>query len=66
VPRRGYAIPLTEHFQSEITLLHVVLSVDDLSSEASYLARGAKEKARRQLDDFLCTGLNHLRVRESV
>jgi nucleotide-binding universal stress UspA family protein len=58
-----YAISLVEHFQSELTLLHVVSTVDDLSPEAAALNADRREKAQKALDDFLCAALNHLNTR---
>lgn len=57
-----YAIPLAEHFQSEITLLHVISPIDDLSPEANELNASRRQKAQKQLDDFLCAALHHLKV----
>ncbi len=58
-----YAISLVEHFQSELTLLHVVSTVDDLSPEAAALNAERRVKAQKALDDFLCAALNHLNTR---
>ena len=58
-----YAISLVEHFQSELTLLHVVSTVDDLSPEAAVLNAERREKAQKALDDFLCAALDHLNTR---
>jgi len=58
-----YAISLVEHFQSELTLFHVVSTVDDLSPEAAALNADRREKAQKALDDFLCAALNHLNTR---
>ena len=61
-----YAISLVEHFQSELTLLHVVSTVDDLSPEAAVLNAERREKAQKALDDFLCAALNHLNAYEII
>jgi nucleotide-binding universal stress UspA family protein len=58
-----YAIPLVEHFKSELTLLHVVSPIDDLSPEATTLNADRRQKAQKALDDFLCAALNHLNPR---
>jgi len=58
-----YAISLVEHFQSELTLLHVVSTIDDLCPEATALNADRREKAQKALDDFLCAALNHLNTR---
>lgn len=58
-----YAIPLVEHFHSELTLLHVVSPIEDLSPEATRLNEGRRQNARKALDDFLCAALNHLNTR---
>ena len=58
-----YAIPLVERFHSELTLVHVVSPIDDLSPEATRLNESHRQKARKMLDDFLCAALNHLNTR---
>jgi len=58
-----YAIPLVEHFHSELTLLHVISPIDDLSPEAHALNETRRKKAAKELDDFLCAALNHLDTR---
>lgn len=58
-----YAIPLVEHFHSELTLLHVVSPIEDLSPEATRLNEGRRQNARKALDDFLCAALKHLNTR---
>lgn len=58
-----YAIPLVEHFQSELTLLHVVSPIDDVSLEVTTWNEARREKAQKALDDFLCAALNHLNTR---
>jgi nucleotide-binding universal stress UspA family protein len=67
-----FAIPLAEHFNPEIILLHVLSLLDgtrdpDLDGttvEDSIKARRAK--ATKQLDDFLSAALHHLRVKRSL
>ncbi len=58
-----YAIPLVEHFQSELTLLHVVTPIDYPSTELTALNEKRRQTARKMLDDFLCAALNHLNPR---
>ncbi|MEO8592353.1 MAG: universal stress protein [Candidatus Solibacter sp.] len=58
-----YAIPLAEHFRSELTLLHVISPVDYLSPEVREFNATQRQNAQKQLDDFLCTAFNHLDVR---
>ncbi len=58
-----YAISLVEHFQSELTLLHVVSPIEDVSPEATALNEARQKKAQKALDDFLCAALNHLNTR---
>ncbi len=58
-----YAIPLVEHFQSELTLLHVVTPIDYPSTEITALNEKRRETVQKQLDDFLCAALNHLDTR---
>lgn len=48
-----YSIPLVEHFHSELTLLHVISPIDDLSPEAHALNENRRKKAAEELDDFL-------------
>ena len=55
-----YAIPLAEHYRSEVTLLHVIPPIDDLSSEAHEPISSRRQKAQKQLNDFLCAALDHL------
>lgn len=58
-----YAILLVEHFHSEVTLLHVISPIDDLSPEAQTLNEDRRKKASKKLNDFLCAALNHLNTR---
>jgi nucleotide-binding universal stress UspA family protein len=58
-----YAIPLVEHFHSELTLLHVISPMDYLSPEVQTLNENRRKKASKELDDFLCAALNHLNTR---
>jgi nucleotide-binding universal stress UspA family protein len=58
-----YAIPLVEHFKSELTLLHVVPPVDYPSPEVTTLNENRRQRAQKMLDDFLCAALNHLNTR---
>lgn len=58
-----YAIPLAEHFHSELTLLHVISPIDYLSPEVQTFNEDRRKKASKQLDDFLCAALNHLNTR---
>lgn len=58
-----YAIPLVEHFHSELTLLHVIFPIDYLSPEVQTFNEDRRKKASKQLDDFLCAALNHLHTR---
>ena len=58
-----YAIPLVEHFHSELTLLHVISPIDYLSPEVQTFNEDRRKKASKQLDDFLCAALNHLNTR---
>ena len=58
-----YAIPLIEHFRSELTILHVMSPIDDLSQEVNEFSGRRRQKAEEQLRDFLCAVLNHLKVR---
>ena len=55
-----YAIPLVEHFHSELTLLHVFSPIEDVSLEVRTFNETRREKAQKALDDFLCAALNHL------
>ncbi len=65
-----YAVPLAEHFHSEINLLHVLppfegsgdVGVDGVTVGEIMAARQAK--AQKQLDDFLNAALHHLRISE--
>jgi hypothetical protein len=41
-----YAISLVEHFQSQLTLLHVVSLIDDVSPELTTLNEARREKHR--------------------
>ncbi|MCC7152948.1 MAG: universal stress protein [Bryobacterales bacterium] len=61
-----YAIPLVEHFRSELTLLHAVSLVGDLTPEAGVLNTARRQKAQKAMDDFLCAALNHLKTRRIV
>jgi len=58
-----YAIPLVEHFHSELTLLHVISPMDYLSAEVQTFNEDRRKKASKELDDFLCAALNHLNTR---
>src|ERR1017187_4878434 len=58
-----YAIPLVEHFHSELTLLHVISPMDYLSPEVQTFNEDRRKKASKELDDFLCAALNHLNTR---
>jgi nucleotide-binding universal stress UspA family protein len=58
-----YAIPLVEHFKSELTLLHVVTPIDYPSPEVTTLNDNRRQRAQKMLDDFLCAALNHLNTR---
>jgi nucleotide-binding universal stress UspA family protein len=58
-----YAIPLAEHFHSELTLLHAISPMDYLSPEVQTLNEDRRKKASKELDDFLCAALNHLNTR---
>jgi nucleotide-binding universal stress UspA family protein len=64
-----YAIPLAKHFNSEITLLHVLppyfeFGTAELASPTSKELRVDKQlQARRELDTFLSTDLHDLRVK---
>jgi len=58
-----YAIPLVEHFHSELTLLHVISPTDYLSPEVQTMNEDRRTKASKQLDDFLCAALNHVNTR---
>lgn len=61
-----YAIPLVEHFRAELTLLHAVSLVGDVSAEAGVLNAARREKAQKAMNDFLCAALNHLKTRRIV
>lgn len=58
-----YAIPVVEHFHSELTLLHVVHPIDEEPAEAAMVNESRARKAQKQLDSFLCAALNHLNTR---
>jgi nucleotide-binding universal stress UspA family protein len=58
-----YAIPLAEHFHSELTLLHVISPIDYPSPQLQAFNADRREKASKALDDFLCAALNHLNTR---
>jgi len=58
-----YAITLVEHFQSELTLLHVFSPIEDVSLEVRTVNEVRRQKAQEALDDFLCAALNHLNTR---
>ena len=58
-----YAIPLVEHFHSELTLLHVISPMDYLSPEVQTFNEDRRKKASKELDDFLCAALDHLNTR---
>jgi nucleotide-binding universal stress UspA family protein len=55
-----YAIPLAEHFHSELTLMHVTSPIDYLSPEVQAFNEDRRTKAVKELADFLCAALNHL------
>ena len=55
-----YAIPLVDHFHSELTLLHVISPIDYPSPEVQAFNGDRREKASKELDDFLCAALYHL------
>ncbi len=67
-----YAIPLAEHFDSEISLLHVLppfegsmeLGADGVTVGEVMAAR--QVKAQEQLDNFLNAALHHLRVKRTL
>ena len=54
-----YAIPLVEHFHSELTLLHVISPMDYLSPEVQTFNEDHRKRAAKELADFLCAALNH-------
>jgi nucleotide-binding universal stress UspA family protein len=58
----GYAVRLAQHFNSEITLLHI-LSPLDLAGTWEGLVSERTDRARRDLDAFLDDELRHLPVR---
>jgi len=58
-----YVIPLVEHFQSELTLLHVFSPIEGFTLEVRTVNEARREKAQKALDDFLCAALNHLNTR---
>ena len=58
-----YAIPLVEHFHSELTLLHVISPIDYLAPEVQTFNEDRRKKASEELDDFLCAALDHLNTR---
>jgi nucleotide-binding universal stress UspA family protein len=58
-----YAIPLADHFHSELTLLHVISPIDYPSPEVQAFNGDRREKASKELDDFLCAALYHLNTR---
>ena len=66
LPVARYAIPLAEHFHSELTLLHVLSSIDEVTPEARALNENRRKTAAKALDDFLCAALNHLKTRRLV
>jgi nucleotide-binding universal stress UspA family protein len=64
-----YAIPLAEHFDSEISLLHVLPPFGD-SDDADVngvtigeIMTARRAKAQKRMDDFLNAALHHLRVK---
>lgn len=61
----SYAIPLAEHFHSEIHLVHVLPPFDDILSEdvSGDMMADRRERAQKQLDNFLNAALRHLKVR---
>jgi len=58
-----YAISLAEHFQSEMTLLHVVSPENTGPGAAAMVNENQRMAAEKELADFLCAALNHLNVR---
>jgi nucleotide-binding universal stress UspA family protein len=47
-----YAIPLVEHFHSELTLLHVISPMDYLSPEVQHSTRIAERKRQKNWTIF--------------
>src|SRR6185312_7439088 len=58
-----YAIPLVEHFHSELTLLHVISPIDYPTPEVQTFNEDRRKKAAKELADFLVAALNHLNPR---
>lgn len=54
-----FAIPLAEHFHSEITLLHI----EDPPDAGSDLNAHRDQHSKKQLRDFLCAAFAHLDVK---
>jgi nucleotide-binding universal stress UspA family protein len=48
-----YAIPLVEHFHSELTLLHVISPMDYLSPEVQTFNEDRRKKASKELDEVV-------------
>lgn len=64
-----FAIPLAEHFDSEITLLHVLSTLSDTGEQDAdgvNLIETRRAKVQKQLDDFLNAALHHLRVKRTL
>ena len=47
LPVARYAIPLAEHFHSELTLLHVISSIDELTPEVQTLNEDRRKKRQK-------------------
>lgn len=68
----SYAIPLAEHFDSEINLLHVLPPYEAFSNDGmddasiGEIMTARRTKAQKQLDDFLNAVLHHLRVKRTL
>ena len=68
----SYAIPLAEHFNSEIDLLHVLPPYEgsmELGAESvtvGEMMAARKAKAQEHLDNFLNAALHHLRVKRTL
>jgi len=68
----SYAIPLAEHFDSEINLLHVLAPYQgsmELGAEGvtvGEMMAARKAKAQEHLDNFLNAALHHLHVKRTL
>src|SRR5579871_4044974 len=64
-----FAVPVAEHFHSQVVILHVLPPPFEIGSdEAGFamqaeLVTGRRQQARQSLDDFLADAFGHLEVR---